>query len=68
MKSHLIPALSANGQTPAMLPAKQPQKLADILNEAVVVVFFSLGPALGAALFLMWLGGLTWGLLSAIFR
>jgi hypothetical protein len=36
--------------------------------EVVVVLFFSLGPALGAALFLMWFGGLAWGLLSSLFR
>ena len=36
--------------------------------EAVVVLFFSLGPAIGAALFLMWFGGLAWGVLSSLFR
>ncbi|TAM83095.1 MAG: hypothetical protein EPN47_06555 [Acidobacteria bacterium] len=45
-----------------------PRKPREILMEAVTVLFFSLGPVLGAALFLMWLGGLAWGVLSSLFR
>jgi hypothetical protein len=68
MASQLIPVVSARGQAQAGLPAKQPRKVSEILMEAVVVLFFGLGPALGAALFLMWFGGLAWGLLSSLFR
>jgi hypothetical protein len=68
MVSQLIPVLSAHGQAPSGLPAKHPRKTSEILMEAVVVLFFSLGPALGAALFLMWFGGLAWGLLSSLFH
>jgi hypothetical protein len=68
MASQLIPVLSAHGRGQAGLPAKQPRKLTEILMEAVVVLFFSLGPVLGAALFLMWFGGLAWGVLSSLFR
>ena len=63
----LIPVLASSGGHSAGVPAKQPRKLMDNLNEAVVVVFFSLGPALGAAIFLLWFGGLMWGLLSSFF-
>jgi hypothetical protein len=34
----------------------------------MVIVFFSLGPALGAAIFFLWFGGLVWGLVSSFFR
>lgn len=65
MNLQLIPVLTPSGGNSAGVPAKSPRSLSDTLNEAVVVVFFSLGPALGAAIFLMWLGGLVWGLLSS---
>ena len=68
MASQLIPVFSAHGQAQAGLPAKQPRKASEILMEAVVVLFFSLGPAIGAALFLMWFGGLAWGVLSSLFH
>ncbi len=68
MVSQLIPVLSGHGRAQSGLPAKKPRKTSEILMEAVVVLFFSLGPALGAALFLMWFGGLAWGLLSSLFR
>ncbi|HKT11845.1 MAG TPA: hypothetical protein VJW77_08480 [Terriglobia bacterium] len=42
--------------------------MSEILLEAIVVLFFSLGPAIGATLFLMWFGGLVWGVLSSLFR
>lgn len=67
MGSQLIPVLSAHGQAQSGLPAKQ-RKVSEVLIEAVVVLFFSLGPALGAALFLMWFGGLVWGVLSSVFH
>jgi hypothetical protein len=68
MVSQLIPVLSVHGQGQSGIPAKQPRKTGEILMEAVVVLFFSLGPALGAAIFLMWFGGLAWGVLSSLFR
>ena len=68
MNFQLIPILTPGGGNSAGVAAKQPRKLADSLNEAVVVVFFSLGPALGAAIFLIWFGGLMWGLFSSFFR
>lgn len=68
MGSQLIPVLSARGQAQSGLPAKQPRKASEVLIEAVVVLFFSLGPALGAALFLTWFGGLAWGVLSSLFH
>ena len=61
-------ALIPGGGNKAEVPAGKPRKLTDTLMEAVVVLFFSLGPALGAALFLMWFGGLAWGVLSSLFR
>ena len=60
----LIPA----GGNKAEGSAGRPRKLTDVFMEAVVVLFFSLGPALGAVLFLMWFGGLAWGVLSSLFR
>lgn len=66
--TQLIPVLSAQGRTQSGLSAKQPRKVNEVLTEAVVVLFFSLGPALGAALFLMWFGGLAWGILSSLFH
>jgi hypothetical protein len=68
MASQMIPVFSAHGQAQAGIPARKPRKLTDTLMEAVVVLFFSLGPVLGAALFLMWFGGLAWGVLSSLFR
>lgn len=68
MTCQLIPVLSASGRSGAGVPAKPSRELRDTLNEAVVVVFFSLGPAIGAAIFLMWFGGLMWGLISSLFR
>lgn len=52
----------------AKTSARPERDFRDALNEAVVIVFFSLGPALGAAIFLMWFGGLAWGLLSSFFH
>lgn len=68
MASQLIPVFSAHGRPQAGLTAKRPRKVSEILIEVVVVLFFSLGPALGAALFLMWFGGLAWGVLSSLFH
>lgn len=68
MNIPLVPVLVAGGKDDAGLPARQPRKLSDTLNEAVVIIFFSLGPAVGATIFLMWFGGLAWGLLSSFFR
>ena len=68
MNIQLIPVLAANSGNSASVPAKKPRKLSEVLNEAVVVIFFSLGPALGATIFLMWFGGIVWGLLSSFLR
>ena len=68
MNIQLIPVLAASGGKNAEFTAKQPRKLMDTLNEAVVIIFFSLGPALGATIFLMWFGGLVWGVLSSLLR
>lgn len=65
MNFQLIPVLTTTGGNSAGVPAKPSRSFRDALNEAVVIVFFSLGPALGAAIFLMWFGGLVWGLLSS---
>jgi len=67
MNIQLIPILATSGEHAAAVPVKKPRKLADTLNEMVVVIFFSLGPAIGATIFLMWFGGLMWGVLSSIF-
>ena len=68
MNFQLVPVLIPGSGNKAEGPARKPRKMTEILMEAVVVLFFSLGPALGAALFLMWFGGLAWGLLSSLFR
>ena len=68
MNIQLIPVLAASGGKSAEVTAKQQRKLMDTLNEAVVIIFFSLGPALGATIFLMWFGGLVWGVLSSLLR
>jgi hypothetical protein len=68
MVSQLVPVLSAGSGNSAGVPAKPTKSFRETLNEAVVIVFFSLGPALGAAIFLMWFGGLVWGLLSSFLR
>lgn len=66
MNIQLIPVLAGNGGNNAVAPAKKSRSLSDTLNEMVVVIFFSLGPAIGATIFLMWLGGLLWGVLSSV--
>jgi hypothetical protein len=68
MASQMIPIRSAQGRAQSGLPAKQPAKVSEILMEAVVILFFSLGPVVGAVLFLMWSVGLAWGVLSSFFR
>ena len=68
MASQLTPLLSVHGRAQSELRGKQPRKVSEILLEAIVVLFFSLGPAIGATLFLMWFGGLAWGVLSSLFR
>jgi hypothetical protein len=68
MNFQLIPVLTPGGSHNAGLPAKHPQSFGETLNELVVVVFFSLGPVLGATIFLLWFGGLMWGLFSSFFR
>lgn len=68
MASQMLPILSAQGRAQSGLPAKQPRKVSEILMEAVVILFFSLGPVVGAVLFLMWSVGLAWGVLSSFFH
>jgi len=66
MASFLMAPLlnTAIGQS-AGLPAKQART--DKLNEFVVILFLTAGPALGGVIFLTWLGGLIWGLLASLF-
>lgn len=68
MASQLTPLLSVRGRAQSVSQGKQQRKVSEILLEAIVVLFFSLGPAIGATLFLMWFGGLVWGVLSSLFR
>jgi len=68
MNFQLIPVLANNSGSSAQVAGKPSRTFAETLNEAVVVVFFSLGPALGAAIFLLWFGGLMWGLMSSFLR
>lgn len=68
MASQMLPILSVQGRAQSGLPAKQPRKVSEILMEAVVILFFSLGPVVGAVLFLMWSVGLAWGVLSSFFH
>jgi len=68
MNIQLIPVIAGSGGNSAAVPAKKPRSLSDTLNEMVVIIFFSLGPAVGATIFLMWLGGLMWGVLSSVFH
>lgn len=68
MMNLLVPLFSECGGNGTELPVKPPRKLSDTLNELVVIIFFSLGPALGATIFLMWLGGLLWGLTFSFFH
>jgi len=62
----MTPVLSTAGGRTSGLPAKDPRSTADILNEFVVVLFLTAGPALGAVIFLTWLGGLVWGVLTSL--
>jgi hypothetical protein len=55
----------AGGEAPGS-PAKEGQVPSDKLNEFVVILFLTAGPALGAVIFLTWLGGLVWGLLASL--
>lgn len=68
MSLQLLPVVVSGSRNSAGVPVTKSWKLGEILMEAVAVVFFSLGPVLGAVLFLMWFGGLTWGVLSSLFR
>ncbi|HZT68676.1 MAG TPA: hypothetical protein VFC10_02865 [Terriglobia bacterium] len=68
MSFELVPVLVTGGGGKAAAPEKRPRTFADTLNELMVIVFFSLGPALGAAIFFLWFGGLVWGLVSSFFR
>lgn len=67
MNPHLIPISCSCGKNNAQATAGKP-KVRDVLMETVVILFFSLGPVVGAVLFLMWFGGLAWGVLSSLFR
>jgi hypothetical protein len=40
----------------------------DFMEEAVTVLFLTLGPALGAAIALIWLVGLIYGTFAVLFR
>jgi hypothetical protein len=60
------PVLSTAGGHTGGLGSKDARSTSDILNEFVVVLFLTAGPALGAAIFLTWLGGLVWGVLTSL--
>lgn len=62
----MTPLLSTAGGRTAELPAKNVRSPRDLLNEFVVILFLTAGPVLGAVIFLMWLGGLLWGLLTSL--
>jgi hypothetical protein len=62
----MTPLLSTAGGRTAGLPPKEAQTSSEKLNEFVVILFLTLGPALGAVIFLTWLGGLVWGLLASL--
>jgi hypothetical protein len=67
MASFLVtPVLSTAGGHAPGLPAKDVRNASDVLNEFVVVLFLTLGPVLGAVIFLTWLGGLLWGVLTSL--
>ena len=68
MQLQFLPVLVSGAKNSGRVPAAKPRKANEILMEAVAVLFFILGPVLGAALFLMWFGGLVWGVLSSLFR
>lgn len=65
MNFQLIPVL-ANNNGGGQVSAKPSPTFSEKLNEAVVVIFFGLGPAIGATIFLMWFGGIMWGLISSL--
>jgi hypothetical protein len=67
MASFLMTSLltTAGGRATG-LPAKETPARSEKLNEFVVILFLTLGPALGAVIFLTWLGGLVWGLLASL--
>lgn len=44
------------------------QKVFDVLEESVVILFLSAGSLLGAAIFLAWFVGLVLGLLAVLTR
>lgn len=68
MNLQLVPILpQCNGSSVELL-GQTPRSLSETLNELVVIIFFSLGPAVGGAIFLMWFGGLLWGLASSFLR
>lgn len=62
----MLPALSAAGGRTAEILPKASRSRGDALNELVVIFFLTAGPVLGAMIFLAWLGGLLWGMLSSL--
>lgn len=60
----LIPVPATNHENASAVPTKNPRKLADLLNDMVLVISFSLRPARGATTFPMRFGGLMWEALS----
>lgn len=68
MNLQLAPMLSQCNRSSVELSGETRRSLDDSLNELLVVIFFSLGPAIGGAIFLMWFGGLLWGLASSFLR
>ncbi len=64
------PTASGAGASLSARPVSRPvsQKVFDVLEESVVILFLSAGPVLGAAIFLAWFVGLVLGLLAVLTR
>lgn len=60
------PVLSTVGGHTTGLPSERARTNSDPLNKFLVVLFLTLGPALGAIIFLTWFGGLVWGILTSL--
>lgn len=66
MKSTASGAGASLGASPVWRPVAQ--KVFDVLEESVILLFLSAGPLLGAAIFLAWFVGLVLGLVAVLTR
>ena len=62
----MTPLLTTASGRNSGVPATDTRTPSEKLNEFVVILFLTAGPALGAAIFLTWLGGLVWGFLASL--